>query len=70
MKTFSVCEYPTYVEAREKTTKKDWTGSNSILVHQLKNSTEWAIGFSKDFGLVLWKELSKFFFPGLFVRRH
>ena len=46
----SVCESPTYIEARETQTKRDWTGSNSTLIHQVKSSNEWAAGFSKDFG--------------------
>ena len=46
----SVCEKPIYIEAREKKSKRDWTRSNSILIHQVKNSTKWAYGFSTDFG--------------------
>ena len=50
LKIFRVCERPIYIEAREKLTKKDWTGSDSILINQMKNSTQWSYGFSIDFG--------------------
>ena len=50
---FSYCDKPIYIEAREVETKKDWTGSESILLHQVENTTRWAHGVSKDFGLVL-----------------
>ena len=49
---FSVCENPIYVEAREVITKIDWIGSDSLQIHQVKSSREWAYGFSKDFGYV------------------
>ena len=49
---FSNCDKPIYIEAREIETKKDWTGSESILLHQVQNTTRWAHGVSKDFGLV------------------
>ena len=56
MSLFSVCEHPTYIEAREKLTLRDWTGSDSVLVHKMKLTGEWATGFSKDFGSVfIWK---------------
>ena len=48
---FSYCDKPIYIEAREVETKKDWTGSESILIHQVPNTTRWAYGVSKDFGL-------------------
>ena len=57
---FSVCQKPTYVEAREKITLKDWTGSESILIHQMKSKNEWATGFSKDFGSVIRKKYKNF----------
>ena len=47
---FSVCEEPIYIEAREKSTKIDWMGSDSIIIHEVKSKKEWASGFSKDFG--------------------
>ena len=47
---FSICSNPIYVEAREKISKKDWTGSDSILIHKVKSSNKWSNGFSKDFG--------------------
>ena len=51
MKTpFSACENPIYIEAREIMTKKDWTGSDSILIHQVKDTTTWAYGISNHFG--------------------
>ena len=49
---FSACESPSYIEARERETKRDWTGSDSILIHLVESSKEWAAGYSKDFGLV------------------
>ena len=49
---FSYCDKPIYIEAREVETKKDWTGSESILLHQVQNTTRWAYGVSKDFGFV------------------
>ena len=49
---FSVCEDPIYIEAREVSTEKDWIGSDSLIIHQVKNTNEWAFGFSKDFGSV------------------
>ena len=47
---FSVCEEPIYIEAREEKTKKDWLGSDSIILHKVKSNGVWASGFSKDFG--------------------
>ena len=49
---FSVCQEPIYIEAREVWTEKDWIGSNSLILHQVKNTEDWAFGLSKDFGLV------------------
>ena len=49
-KLLSVCEKPIYIEVREKLSKRDWTGSESFLIHQVKSSKDWASGFSKDFG--------------------
>ena len=49
---FSVCEDPIYIEAREVSTEKDWIGSGSLIIHQVKNTADWAFGFSKDFGWV------------------
>ena len=49
----SVCEYPTYIEARERHTNKSWMGLDSILVYLVEYDEEnpsWAVGFSKDFG--------------------
>ena len=50
MHFFSVCEEPIYIEAREVSTEKDWIGSNSLILHQVKNTEDWAFGLSKDFG--------------------
>ena len=47
----SVCEEPIYIEAREVSTEKDWIGSDSLILHQVKNTEDWAFGLSKDFGL-------------------
>ena len=47
---FSVCEEPIYIEAREVSTEKDWIGSDSLIIHQVINTEEWAFGFSKYFG--------------------
>ena len=47
---FSVCKNPIYIEAREISSKKDWTGSDSILIHQVKDTEKWAFGLSKDYG--------------------
>ena len=47
-----MCEDPIYIEAREVSTEKDWIGSGSLIIHQVKNTEDWAFGFSKDFGLV------------------
>ena len=52
MHFLSVCEEPIYIEAREVSTKKDWIGSNSLILHQVKSTEDWAFGLSKDFGLV------------------
>ena len=52
---FSVCESPTYIEARERETNKTWMGLDSTLIYLVKSNDEnpsWAIGFSKDFGYV------------------
>ena len=49
---FSVCEEPIYIEAREVSTEKDWIGSSSLILHQVKNTKDWAFGLSRDFGLV------------------
>ena len=46
----SVCAKPIYIEAREVITKKYWTGSNSTLIYQVKETGKWAYGLSKDFG--------------------
>ena len=50
MHFLSVCEEPIYIEAREVSTEKDWIGSNSLILHQVKNTEDWAFGLSKDFG--------------------
>ena len=47
---FSVCEKPIYIEAREKLSKIDWTGSDSMIIHQVKKSKTWAYGVSNHFG--------------------
>ena len=52
---FSVCESPTYIEARERYTYKTWMGLDSTLIYLVKSNEEnpsWAMGFSKDFGYV------------------
>ena len=49
---FSVCEEPIYIEAREVSTKKHWIGSDSLILHQVQNTEDWAFGLSKDFGFV------------------
>ena len=50
MHFLSVCKEPIYIEAREVSTEKDWIGSNSLILHQVKNTEDWAFGLSKDFG--------------------
>ena len=52
MHFLSVCKEPIYIEAREVSTEKDWIGSNSLILHQVKNTEDWAFGLSKDFGWV------------------
>ena len=48
----SVCAEPIYIEAREILTKKDWIGSDSLIIHRVKNTDDWAFGLSKNFGSV------------------
>ena len=55
---FSVCESPTYIEARERETNKTWMGLDSTLIYLVKSNEEtpsWAMGFSKDFGYVTYR---------------
>ena len=42
--------YYDLIEAREKISKRDWLGSDSILIHQIKFTNKWSSGFSTDFG--------------------
>ena len=46
----SVCEFPTYIQAREKNSHIDWLGSRSSLIHKVRSTQKWASGYSKDFG--------------------
>ena len=55
-----MCEGPIYIEAREVSTEKDWISSDSLILHQVKDTKDWAFGISKDFGLVV--EIKSFFY--------
>ena len=50
-----MCEGPIYIEAREVSTEKDWISSDSLILHQVENTKDWAFGISKDFGLVFYE---------------
>jgi len=43
MHFLSVCKEPIYIEAREVSTEKDWIGSNSLILHQVKNTEDWEL---------------------------
>ena len=60
-----MCEDPIYIEAREVSTEKDWIGSGSLIIHKVKNTADWAFGFSKYFGLVSKIKFVRIFYEAL-----
>ena len=58
---YSVCSQPTHIEARSKTDKSSWLGTQTTLIFDNTPKPEpnrnWSYGISRNFGLICYQKL-------------